>query len=330
MRHNKITFIIFILISLIMWVIGGWNTDNGDFSNYEEMYTYDILAMTVSNTPDYGFYLIFEVFKIFGFSLIQARIVIYLVFLITLGIVILRLCRRPVLVLLLYFLVFYFRDVILLRNTTAMIFLLIGMKFYLSEKIKYKKIILSIFILIASTVHISFVFYFIILFADKKIRFSWIACGSIILAFIGKPIFGLLFKNLVSEENGQLQQKADTLMESGSYVSLVICSITVILSVLMCREAYRKMKSDNLSKSVFNINVIMTVILILTSISMSFIRMFYNLLIFDMVLMFNMASKQKSFSILQIIWILWIYLWSFWMSNVVSNFGRILANNSFL
>ena len=149
-----------------MWIIGGWNTDNGDFGNYEEMYNNDFLAMTLSSTPDYGFFLVLELFKTFGFTLIQARIFIYLVFILTLSYVIFKFCRRPVLALFLYFVVFYFRDVITLRNTVAMIFLLIGIVYLISENTKYKKIKYSVCILIASTIHISFLFYFILLFCD--------------------------------------------------------------------------------------------------------------------------------------------------------------------
>lgn len=329
MNHKRSTYIFYGIIFIIMWIIGGWNTDNGDFSNYEEMYTYDILAMTTSNTPDYGFFLILEGFKLLDLSLIQARIVIYFIFLTTLSFLIFKLSKRPILVVLLYFLTLYFRDVILLRNTVAMIFLYIGIYFYISQEYKHRKIIFFFMVLIATTIHISFLFYLVVLLADKNIKFGWIAWGSILLAFIGKPILSLFSSYIVSEENGQLQQKVGSMLESGSYFSLIICTIVVLLSVYMCKEAYRivKIKSIVSCKAILDINVIMSCILVLTSVTMSFIRMFYNILFFDYILVSNALFYRKKISFVQILWFVWIYLWAFWMSNVSSNFSRILANN---
>jgi len=333
MKHSKPTIVAYCIVAFLMWIIGGWNTDNGDFSNYEGMYDNDILAMTLSTTPDYGFFLVLDLFKSMGLSLVQARIVIYFIFITTLSIAILKYCRRPVLALFLYFLVFYFRDVITLRNTVAMIFLLIGILFLISDTCKYRKIKYAICILVASTIHISFLFYFILLFIDLRINVKLYALAAIVLSFLGKPILGVLSSHLISEENGQAQAKVDGLIASGSYFSLIICGITIFLSVYICKLAYKYLrgKKDVLpSNAIYKINLIMICLIIMTSVSMTFIRVFYNVLLFDMIVMINVISYKKRLDFIPMCWFLWVYIWAFWMSNVSNNFVRILSNNLLL
>ena len=332
-KHTNMTYVIYAILAIVMWIIGGWNTDNGDFSNYEQMYENDFLAMTLSTTPDYGFFLILELFKSFGFTLIQARIVIFFIFVLTLSYTIFKLCRKPVLALFLYFIVFYFRDVITLRNTVAMVFLLIGIVNLMQENIKYRKLKYTALVLLASSIHITFLFYLILLLKDVKINVKLYAIGAIILSFLGKPILEMLSSYLVADENGQTQAKIEGLLSSGSYVSLVICSITILLSVYMCMQSYKYLQEREgsmISFDVYKINVLMISLIILTSVSMSFIRLFYNVLLFDIIIMSNVISFKKKMDPVMLFWFIWIYLWAFWMSNVSVNFTKILSNNSLL
>ena len=122
-------------------------------------------------------------------------------------------------------------------------------------------------------------------------------------------------------------------MASGSYVSLIICSITVFLSVYMCKQAYKYLREKNnniSSETIYKINIIMISLIIMTSISMTFIRVFYNVLLFDMIVMINVFSYKKRLDFIPMCWLLWLYVWAFWMSNVSMNFSRILSNNLFL
>lgn len=314
-----------------MWILGGWNTDNGDFSNYEAMFTYDIVNMTTSNTPDYGFFLILELFKLLGLSFIQARIVIFLIYVITLSYASLKLSRKPFVVLLLYFITFFFRDVITLRNTIALIFLIHAIVIILDEKAKYKKIKFCILNFIAVTIHISFIIYFLLLLVDKKLNLKIIAISSIMLTFVSKPILTLFSGYIISDENGQMQNKVEGMLGSSSYFSPIICSITVILSVLLCLEANKLIKKrgyvDKKAHLITNMNAVLMVILIMTSLSMTFIRVYYNILLFDMILISNVMIFNKKYTPLQLVWVCWIFLWSFIMSNVSLNFTRILTHN---
>lgn len=320
-----------IFLGLVMWILGGWNTDNGDFSNYEAMFTYDIVNMTTSNTPDYGFFLILELFKLLGLSFIQARIVIFLIYVITLSYASLKLSRKPFVVLLLYFITFFFRDVITLRNTIALIFLIHAIVIILDDNTNYKKTKFCILNFIAVTIHISFIIYFLILLVDKKVNLKIIAISSIMLAFVSNPILSIFSGYIISDENGQMQNKVDGMLGSSSYVSLIICSITVIFSVLLCLEAKGLMKKreyvDYKVRLITNMNVVLMVILIMTSLSMTFIRVYYNILLFDMILISNVIIFNKKYTPLQLVWFLWIFLWSFIMSNVSLNFTRILTHN---
>lgn len=333
LKHSKQTYLMIALLGAIMWILGGWNTDNGDFSNYEEMYTNDFLMMTLSSTPDYGFFLILELFKNIGFTLIQFRIVIYLVFILLLIYTTLKFCRRPLLVFFIYFLISFFRDVITLRNTVAMIFLIIGIMFLMSEKMKYKKFKFSVCILLSSSIHISFLFYFVLLFYDFKINIRLYALGAVILSFMGKPILEMLSSYVISDDNGQAQSKVENLLSSGSYASLIICSITILLTVYMCKQSYSYLvkREDNLlNYTIYRINVALLCLIVLTSISMLFIRLFYNVLLFDLIIMANVVSYKKKLDVVAAFWLLWIYVWMFWMSNVPNNVFRILSNNLLL
>lgn len=318
------------LLGSIMWLIGGWNTDNGDFSNYEEMYSNDFLAMTLSSTPDYGFFLILEFFNNIGFTLIQARIIIYLVFILTLGITALKLCKRPLLVFFLYFVISFFRDVITLRNTVAMIFLIIGILFLLSDNIKYRKLKYSICVLLASSIHITFLFYFVLLIYDFKINIKIYTLGAVVLSLLGKPILEMLSSYFISEDNGQTHDKVENLLSSGSYASLIICCITILFTIYMCKQSYLyliKKDAHILNYTIYRINVSMLCLIVLTSVSMLFIRLFYNILLFDLIIMANAISYRKKLDVITVCWLLWIYLWMFWMTNVPNNVLRILTNN---
>lgn len=162
----------------IMWLLFALNTNNADYKSYELMYQ----GYSISN--DIGFNKIIELFNYYSLS---HRIFLMLVSFICLSSIvsIIRLYTDNIACVMgLYFIFPFLLDVTQIRNCISMVIVLYGMKYLIIEK---KQSILKYVccILIASTVHITSIFYLLLLLSklESTIKLSiLIFSTSIVLA----------------------------------------------------------------------------------------------------------------------------------------------------
>lgn len=341
-KKSPLVVIPYIFLLLILWIISGWNTKNGDLDNYETLYGYNFSSDLLENL-DVGFMYILSVFKDFDFSFQQFHIYIYLFYIGFIGWFIYNFSKRPILALSIYILLFFFRDCITLRNSLADIFLLLGLYAYTDKNLKFRNIYYILGILLAGSIHISFLAFLILLFCDIKIEYKWTLGLSLILAYAAHGILASIVSVGALSNNVGFQNKYQDYLESSSWFTPIMASITLLLNYFLIKKSLNIKENNERSvedfrmQKLLNISNILFSIIIFTSISMVSMRYFYNFFMFAYIFIYNrlycenihFCKKLKQARILFLLSILWVFLWLVCFSNISANIPVILSNNNF-
>jgi len=341
-KSSSLVKIFYIFILIILWIISGWNTKNGDLDNYELMYSYDFSADFFENL-DVGFMYILSIFKGLGFSFQQFHVYIYFIYFLFVGWFIYKSSKKPVAAILVYILLFFFRDCITLRNSLSVIFLLLALYAYTRKGLKHKKIYFIVAILIASTIHVSFLAYLILLCSNNKINYKWLLCTSLGLAFVADTILSSVISLNLFSNNADFQNKYNDYLLGSSWFTPIMATATLLMNYNLTKKSLSlkgygaASYSDYVIKSLLNISTILFVIVIFSSISMVAMRYFYNYFMFAYIFIFNrlyceeLPKSNKLTNTRICFWgtVAWVFLWLVYMSGVSMNIPIILNNNSF-
>ncbi len=182
--------IVALLLMVLLWVLWGWNYDNGDYYNYEERYRDVIYLM------DSDYELGFKLMTLYGQKLgLSFQTFIQCVSFLTIalwGNFVFRITRYPALFFAITLWVFFPLDFVLLRNTLAFAIVMQGLLF-IRRNWSYSYIAFVLLVLLASQIHASSYFYLILLgvpIADKISMPTLLSLMGIamIVCFIGKAL----------------------------------------------------------------------------------------------------------------------------------------------
>lgn len=239
---------------------------------------------------------------------------------------------------------FFFRDCIFLRNSIADIFLILALYAYTCKDLKYKNIYFTIGILLASSIHVSFIFYLILLISNSiKISYKWILFVSLIMAYGAHTILGVVVSSDLFSNNIGFQNKYNDYMESSAWFTPIMATISLLLNYTLVKKTLMLNKTEKNSRehyriqSLLNISNILFIVILFSSISMVVMRYFYNYFMFAYPFLFNRLycdgffNRRKLLEARIIFWcvVIWVFLWIVCLSNVNMNIPIILNNNSF-
>lgn len=313
-----------------MWILSGWNTYNYDIENYVAYYYRNFDGITLLNLADPGFNFINKTFNYFDISFETYHIMVYGILLTFIFYHIWKKSHKPILIVTLYIFTAYFGDVIQLRNFIACFFLYCGLFVLISPDSKYPKLTFVIFNLLASSIHISFVFYFVFLLGDLKIKPWVIIAGSLAMSVFGHSFLSYLSNISYIAENAFLSDRAEGYLESSSYWSVIICSCQYLIHYFVCARFVADNKSQGIDSERFmKINTWLALLIIATSINMTFFRLFRNLLLFSSIYIVNGYTKKRNVSntIILAMYFLIMSIFHFWRGSVYDNVNLIFTNN---
>ena len=332
-RHSVIEYFLFIPLLLLMWIISGWNTYNYDIENYIRYYNRNFNELSILDLADPGFNFINKTFNNFNISFESYHIIIYGIILLYLLLQIWKRSYKPVLIVFVYIFTSYFADIIQIRNFIALLFLYLGLFSLIDSNEEYPKVKFLICNLLASSIHISFVFYFLFLLVDIKIKPSIIIFSSVVLSVAGHKFLTLLSSITYIAENEFLTDRAAGYLETSSIWSVIICTCQYLVHFIVCRRMVGSTCQPNVNSTYFmRLTTYLSVLIIMTSINMTFFRLFRNLLLFSSIYIINgfILKPTKNNLFLLIVYIISMSYFHFWNGSVFDNVPLIFMNNSLL
>ena len=330
LHHRSSILFIYACIWFFLWLLAGWNTFNADLLNYIDFYTRNFDKVEIVELADPGFNLLNKIFNNWGVSFELYHIIIY-------GVVLFYLCYQvwkrsyaPVLVTVIYIFTAYFGDVIQLRNFLAVFFLMIGLFALVDKTEKYPKLKFFICNLLASSFHIAFVFYFVFLLVDIKLKPAYVIGGSILLSVLGHSILGYLSVLPYVANNFFLSNRADSYLEKSSYWSVIICSCQYLVHYFVCKKCVAQSAYNMIDKKRFmRVAVLSSVLVIMTSVNMTFFRLFRNLLLFSSIYLINgyIFRRTANNTCYLVLYFAIMSYFHFLSGDVLKNVGVIFSNN---
>lgn len=322
----------FLISTIILLIISGWCTDCYDLDNYRANYETDLSFIRLEELANPGFAQFNIFFSNLGITFETFHIIIFFIFIPIITINIFKLSKSPLIIIFIYLCTSYFGDIIQLKNTLALGILMIALKVLLNDKLRYGNVVYLLLCLLAATFHIAFIFYAVFIFAKKEINAKRIIYLSIALSFLGHSIFSILSNNALVIGSDFLSNRAESYAEGSSYISLLLCTIVYLIHFKSCKLLFN---DTNYSKTYYNINVLLAVLLIFSSINMTFFRLFRNMIVINSIFMINSYHDNKYKLKNRRNVLFWIALdfisWSIFflfMSSVKDSVSMILENNS--
>ena len=218
-KKTIINKLISLLIAFVGWIFIGFSGYNNDFPTYERMYqTVNTLGINNYTNLDFGQRLLYRLGGALGLNYSQFLIYYTLVAVIFLWMGLNYLTSNVGITLILYYIFPFMYDVTQVRNFFAMALFIYACHFLFKNEDK-KGLIQYIFVMfIASSVHSSFILYFIFLFIKiKSIKKLFIVSLSLM------TIMGVSYKLLSHISYSVVAGRMDVYGESGRASLLYAC-----------------------------------------------------------------------------------------------------------
>ena len=333
-KHPLGTYIFSFFAWTLMCVIAGWNIENPDLDNYANYYNGSAdLEISLLHLLNPGYSLIIKIFNGIGVPFFYFRLIFYISYYTFVLALILKKSRRPCVVIMIYSFLQFFVDTIQMRNAMATFFLLSGLFGFIDKRIKYNKAWLIVNLFIASSIHVTFALYFLLLFADRKINVKALFCLVLVLCVSVK----YFLPSINLEFNEGLSARAEGYLERSSVFALWINLFLVGLNYYIVRHSFKFVKTQypkDVEQKVLNINLLLFLIVVpLSGVNMIFLRLFFNVLLFNTVVVFNnyyrttqkqlRKSRKLSYMLYAVVaFMIWVGL-----SDVGRSVSGILHNN---
>lgn len=305
-NRNYYQVLIVLILMIYLWIVSGWNIYNSDYENYRVYYDVLMSERAVFGALDFGYHYLSSIFSNFGLDFEEFRIVIYGIGMFLVGYYCLRWSKFPIICLMFYISFHFLRDVVQTRNFIASLFILFSIE-YMFDNSKKSKLYLFIMIFLGCSVHMSFVLYFVLLFVGKirKISYFKLLLICVILSFMSKILMNV-FVSILSIEG--LNEKVDNYLKESPVWATVVASSIAIMNGLVLKYYIKRSKQcfntesiylrnipfDKYSLVIFNINTLMSICVIFTSINFSFYgRLFGNILLINIIFITNILYYMK-------------------------------------
>lgn len=309
-----------------MWILWGWNTYNGDYEAYEDLYNNVFLTVSLDYEP--GYKLIMALSRLIGLTFQEFFQIISLLIILLWSRYILTESRYPFFVTAIIFWCFLPLDYVLLRNSLAFSIVLQGIILLLKDT-PHKRIKYVFLILIAWSFHSSSLFYLTFLLVPYISRYSRSNIIAIMIIFIAIGIFG---KGYLQNIMGDAFENRTDVYESSfitfflySAVEIIICLILYYVSI-NCNHA-----PGHATLDFFYYTSILLLLLIPTfAIVAITIRIVRNMMMVYLIGMMNVSLRRQLYPIVPIcIFLICLVFYNHFISPVSNDtITPLFFNNS--
>lgn len=324
---------------LIIWaflcITSGWVTECADIDNYKTYYDNPTIAESyVSNLSNPGFYYIYTLFQSLGCSFETYHILFFVAVMTFIVWFVSAYSKRPVIVLLLYIIVAFFGDIIQMKNTLAMVVLYIALLGIIDKTRNHKKLITAIILLLAATIHVGFLAYLVLLLYGMRINSKIYILFMMALSLAGHSILQAFSQYASLLDATTIAGKAENYMSNGSIFSVLACSFVYLVHYFTCKRFLKwNDRSAIYVDRLMNINVLLSVVIIFSSINMTFFRLFRNIILFNSVFLINgyIRSKRTPTDLIVMMFYFFVMSYFYLFSGAVwENVASIFNSNSLI
>ena len=344
--NDNIRTIQLVLVGLTLifaWIISGWNTYNADLHNYEIMYS--LAEFDNPADSNYGIYFLFEILKKLNLDFFYSRLILYGIFYSVLAYVLLKTCKNAFIASVLYLGYQLVRDTVEMKNYMALITMTVSIYVLSFQTLKHR-IYSFVLILIAGSFHIAYYAFLLMPFISfqKKLPLYRSLLCYVIVAFFSRLIVGSVLSIYTTSF---IDNRVEDYMSYSGYGAffaslLVVCgcvfvfyltfkkteSITNYNSIVINGISYRQY-----SLFMYNINVLGASLLVLASITFSFICRLYSLIIlFNIIYCLNYFHYRRKavFDIIVIIFVVFYLAVLIFLTMSKGHYDDVFNNNLIL
>lgn len=345
MKIKKISIdqLIFILLSVFMWLVFAFNTYNVDMPAYKAVYSY-CENHKVYPGLEVGFTYLLHFFNFFHFTYDQFLVVYAGIVMFFIIFTINKYAVNKTVVLILYALYPFLTDIPTVRNYLAEALVLWGIHFLIKENVERKDLIkYSATIIVASLFHIValsyLIFVFVFLDYNKIKKMVLILIGIEILSFFSLPaIVGFLSRFIPKLEYYIQHGLGGTQTYTKFFVIVYLVAMMFFERIVYDREQKLHVVENYVFHSQgLKILRLADVLILFSAIEMDFYRLHRNILLLFYMIICNYSfsySKKKRFGVVSVIMpmmLLFVGMLSYvllFMNSFESIVSNILQNNA--
>ncbi|MDE6040532.1 MAG: EpsG family protein [Muribaculaceae bacterium] len=287
-KRSKVLAVLFLVL---MWLLWGWNTDNGDYYNYELTYRYVVYLF--QSDYEIGFKFLMFGGELLGLSYQQFLQVLSLIILLLWSNVIFRLTDYPALALTIVFWIFFPIDYVQLRNTLAFAIVMQGLLCWIKFP-RYGVIAFALTVLLASTIHSSSIFYlsFVILYFIKDWSLYRILAIATVIGVLALGLRSVIFNHLTIQTEGRTEYY------TSSAALTIIYTFIQLVNACICIKIYEYVEDEGMDSSLFKLvagfNILLMLLIPLYSTTAIVVRLFRNLILFDTLFYVNLLVDRDT------------------------------------
>jgi hypothetical protein len=311
----------------------GWNYMNPDYPGYKIMYnSFGIIDSVSSSEFEFGYRVLMLAGNVIGLD--------YQQFFITISGIILFLWFRfinffsksPAIFVFFFYFIFIPLDYVMVRNTLAFSIVIQGFISILNySKFKYIKYILLV--LVASTIHISSLFYLLLLcaFRSKKLNVTKI----ILIVGFTFFLFILMKQYLIGIVHSQIEGRMKVYQTSYRgfllYSAIQIVNVFVMIYFYNNRKKQLKLSGGKIAKGmdevIINVNIVLLFLIVLYSNAVIMVRLFRYFAIINVMYIANMLYGTQKIKVKWVdLYIFIPYIFFFFLVFIVTQFDRIFLS----
>lgn len=285
--------IFYLLLVSYLWILFAFSFGNADYMSYYNLYSiygHGDISGIANVLFKYACYFCYNRGLAYAdFLIIEATIGLF-----NISFVVFKLSKKPIFVIVLYFIYPFMMDVTQVRFFVASSFALMGLYLYIAKISQNKKLssmfYLFIFVTISALYHVSCFAYYIMLFLPlvKKIRKQSLLLIILLFEILIYFNFSNLASLVTSESN--INEYLSKKMSVFSYIFMIVyftlMLILVHFSSRRCYDYYN-IKQKKFTELVFYINLLMLSFGLLAFIANEFMRLFRIVTILDYIICTN-------------------------------------------
>lgn len=285
------------VIFIHMWVLWGWNSWNGDYDAYSNMYLENSAFSGKLLDYEVGYKLINYIFSSLGFSfqffqIIIAFVVLYVIYKISSNLV-----RHIALFSAAYMLIF-FMEYVFIRNYIAHALILYGIYLLFNAHDSRRRFKFFLILVLATSIHISSIIAFIFLLADKKgkvINLLYFLPVGLVCLFTSIFLFNSSIGSFFGE---QVLLRVESYQTEGGVSNIFLGHIFIVLLILyyyysILRTGYLTDNEKKIYSIIVNINILSLLYLSIYYYIPYFSRALRMLLTLDLIFLISTFRYQS-------------------------------------
>lgn len=222
-KKSKFIAIVFFLF---MWTLWGWNTWNGDYDAYENIF---LLSNLETSSVEFGYSLYNKFLNSIGISFQHFMILSSLIVLSIVAIFTLKFTKYPALYSSIYFVIFIM-EYVFIRNYISHALLLTGFMLVVKE-VRFAKFFFFCFIILAASIHYSSLFFVIFILAiyPSRIIKPKIALPILLLSFFASLF---MFNYVLSGLGANYVDKFSYYAHGSGFTTISLAHLLIVMLVI--------------------------------------------------------------------------------------------------